>query len=134
MEKSVLEGSMQIYGISKSLDHCLSPSSQGQTEILNQTIEVAIHAFINHNGDKWSQLLPYLTFTYNTTPHTATKFTPSYFLYRFHPCTSLTLLTNEPLIGQPNPYKFNAPDAQQFTEEIAAVRLVAKDALKLAQL
>ena len=110
------------------------PQADGQTEILNQTIEVVICAFINHNRDNWSQLLPYLAFAYNTTPHTATKFTPSYLLYGFHPCTPLTLLANEPLIGQPNPYEFNAPDMQQFTEEIAAVRLIAKDALKLAQL
>jgi hypothetical protein len=102
-------------------------------EILNQTIEVTIYTFINKNHDNWASLLPYLAFAYNNTPHTATKFTPSYLLYGFHPRTPINLLTNESSIERPNQYEFNAPDAKQFTNDISVVRLTAKDALKLAQ-
>ena len=110
------------------------PQANGQTEILNQMIEVAIHTFINHNRNNWSSLLLYLTFTYNNTPHTATKFQPAYLLYRFHPCAPFNLLTKESSIGRPNEYDFHAPDAQQFAEDISAIRLAAKNALRLAQL
>ena len=55
-------------------------------------------------------------------------------LYSFHPCSPLSLLTQESSIGRPNKYQFNAPNAQQFTKEISAVRLAAKDSLQLAQL
>jgi hypothetical protein len=106
----------------------------GQTEILNQTIEVAIRAFINHSRGNWSSLLPYLAFAYNNTPHTMTKFTPSYLFYGFHPCTPFNPLTLDSSIGRPNEYKFNTPDAQQFAEEITSVWLAAKNSLKLAQL
>ena len=61
------------------------PQANGQTEILNQTIEVAIRTFINRNHNNWVSVLPYLTFTYNNSPHTTTKYMPSYLLYRFHP-------------------------------------------------
>ena len=121
-------------GSRRALTTAYHPQADGQTEILNQTIEVTIRAFINRNRDNWSQLLPYLTFAYNNTPHTATKFSPSYLLYGFHPRSPIDFLTNEPSIRRPNPYEFNTPDAQQFTEEITAVRLAAKHSLKLAQL
>ena len=121
-------------GSRRALTTAYHPQADGQTEILNQTIEVAIRAFINSSRDNWSTLLPYLAFAYNNTPHSATKFTPSFLLYGFHPCAPFNLLTNEPSIGRPNTYEFNAPDAQLFSEEISSVRLIAKDALKLAQL
>jgi hypothetical protein len=110
------------------------PQADGQTEILNQTIEVAIRAFINHGRSNWSGLLPYLAFAYNNIPHTATKFPPSYLLYGFHPRAPFNLLTQDSSIGRPNNYEFNAPDAQQFAEEITSTRLAAKNSLKLAQL
>ena len=46
----------------------------------------------------------------------------------------LDFLATGPSIERPNLYEFNAPDAQQFVEDLTAIRLVAKDALKLAQL
>src|SRR6266436_2020926 len=71
------------------------PQADGQTEILNQTLEVAICAFTNQTRDNWSELLPYLSFAYNNTPHTATKFPPSYLLFRFHPQMPLDFLNNQ---------------------------------------
>ena len=121
-------------GSKRALTTAYHPQADGQTEILNQTLEVAIHAFINKDKNNWATLLPYLAFAYNTTPHTATKYPPSFLLYRFHPCSPFNLLTQESSIGRPNEYQFNAPDTQQFTEEITTVRLAARDALRLAQL
>ena len=121
-------------GSRRALTMAYHPQADGQTEILNQTIEVATRAFINRNRDNWSSLLPYLAFAYNNTPHTATIFMPSYLLYGFHPRSPLDFFTNESSIERLNIYEFNAPDAQQFVEDIAAVRLAAKDVLKLAQL
>ena len=97
-------------------------------------IEVAICAFINHNHNNWLSLLLYLAFAYNNTPHTVTKFQPAYLLYRFHPHAPFNLLMKESSIGRPNKYDFHAPDAQQFAEDISAVRLAAKNMLRLAQL
>jgi len=123
----------EAMGSKRALTTAYHPQADGQTEILNQTIEVAVRAFINLNKDNWASLLPYLAFAYNNTPHTATKFTPSYLLYGFHPRAPINLLTNESSIKRPNKYEFNAPNAKQFAEDTSAVRLTAKDALKLAQ-
>jgi len=121
-------------GSRQALTTAYHPQADGQTEILNQTIKVAIHAFINHSRSNWSGLLPYLAFAYNNTPHTATKFPPSYLLYGFHPHAPFNLLTQDDSIGRPNEYEFDTPDTQQFAEEITSVRLATKNALKLAQL
>jgi len=120
-------------GSRRALTTAYHPQADGQTEILNQTIEVAVRAFINGNRDNWASLLPYLTFAYNNTPHTTTRFTRSFLLYGFHPRAPFNLLTNESSIERPNQYEFNAPDTRQFTEDISAIRLAAKDSLKLAQ-
>jgi len=123
----------EAMGSKRALTTAYHPQADSQTEILNQTIEVTIRAFINLNRDNWASLLPYLAFAYNNTPHTATKFTPSYLLYGFHPRAPINLLTNESSIERPNQYEFNASNTKQFAEDISAVRLAAKDALKLAQ-
>ena len=68
----------QATGSKRALTTAYHPQADGQTEILNQTIKVAIRAFINSSRDNWVDLLPYLSFAYNNTPHTATKFTPSF--------------------------------------------------------
>ena len=97
-------------------------------------IKVTIRAFINHNRNNWLSLLLYLAFAYNNTPHTATKLQPAYLLYGFHPRAPFNLLMKESSIGRPNKYDFHAPDTQQFAEDISAIRLAAKNALRLAQL
>ena len=85
-------------GSQRALTTAYHPQANGQTKILNQMIEVTIRAFINRNQDNWSQILPYLAFAYNTTPHTTTKFLPSYLLYGFHPHSPIDFFTNEPSI------------------------------------
>ena len=117
----------------RALTTAYHPQADRQTEILNQTIEVTIHTFINKNRNNWASVLPYLAFAYNNSLHTAMKYAPSYLLYGFHPCAPFNFLTNEPQIERANLYKFNLPEAQQFTEDITALRLATKDTLKLAQ-
>jgi len=75
----------QATGSKRALTTSYHPQADSQTEILNQTIKVTIRAFINSSRDNWVDLLPYLSFAYNNTPHTATKFTPSFLLYGFQP-------------------------------------------------
>ena len=118
-------------GSKRALTTAYHSQVDGQTEILNQTLEVAIRTFINKDWDNWASLLPYLAYAYNNTPHTAIKYPPSFLLYGFHPWAPYNLLTQEPSIRQPNNYEFNAPDARQFAED---VRLAAQHALRLAQL
>jgi hypothetical protein len=79
-------------GSKRALTTAYHPQADGQTEILNQTLEVAIRAFTNFDWNNWNSLLTKLSFTYNNTPHTATGYTPAYLLYGFKPNVPLNYL------------------------------------------
>jgi deoxyuridine 5'-triphosphate nucleotidohydrolase len=121
-------------GSKRALTTAYHPQADGQTEILNQTLEVAIRAFTNQTRDNWAELLPHLSFAYNNTPHTATKYPPSYLLFGFHPRSPLDFISNPPAIERTNMDEFDSKKAQVFIEEIESVRLIAKDSLKQAQI
>lgn len=61
------------------------PQTDGQTERLNQTIEVYLHAFVNHEQNNWVSLLLMMEFAYNNSITTATDVSPLYANYGFHP-------------------------------------------------
>jgi hypothetical protein len=121
-------------GSKRALTTTYHPQADGQTEILNQTLEVAICTFTNGARDNWADLLPYLSFTYNNTPHTATKYSPSYLLFGFHPHAPIDFLSSPQPIERPDMLDFNSEKAKDFIEEIGSVRLIAKDSLKQAQI
>jgi hypothetical protein len=70
-----------IMGTKRALTTAYHPQADGQSEILNQTIEVALRAYINKDKNNWVDLLPSLALAYNNAPHTATKFSPSWLLF-----------------------------------------------------
>ena len=85
-------------GSQQALTTAYHPQADRQMEILNQTIEVTICTFINKNRNNWASVLPYLAFTYNNSPHTATKYTPSTSCTDFIPThPSISSLTNHKL-------------------------------------
>src|SRR5712664_1522209 len=75
----------EYMGTKRALTTAHHPQADGQTEILNQTLEVAIRAFINYERDNWSTLLTRISHAYNNTPHTTTGYSPSHLLYGFKP-------------------------------------------------
>jgi hypothetical protein len=108
------------------------PQADSQTEILNQTLKVAIRAFNNSKHNNWSELLPYLAFAHNNTPHTTTKYAPAYLLYGFQPCMPLDFLHSQEPVTRPSEFKFNSIKAQEFIKGIESIRLITKDSLCLA--
>lgn len=48
-------------GTKRSLTTAYHPQADGQTEILNQTLEIALHAYIGPSRDDWEQHLNALT-------------------------------------------------------------------------
>ena len=107
---------------------------------LNQTLEIALRAYINEDLSNWSTLLHGFTLAYNSTPHSSTRFSPSFLLRGFHPRTpSDFYLTpaNSQLIDRSTTVlkdqEFLDPEASEFTEDFLFYRIRAKKALKLAQ-
>ncbi|EUC56265.1 Ty3/Gypsy polyprotein/retrotransposon, putative [Rhizoctonia solani AG-3 Rhs1AP] len=120
-----------LVGIQRSLTTAYHPQADGQSEVMNQTLEVGIRCFVEPTLDNWSDLLNGFTFAYNTTVHTATGFAPSYLLYGYTPLKPSDLLADTSRnIGRP---KVQNSNAETFAESIEAVCSQAQDALRIAQ-
>src|SRR6266436_3192033 len=60
--------------------------TDGQTERMNQEIEVYLWVFMSHQQDDWADWLLLVEFAYNNKVHTATHWTPFELDTRQHPC------------------------------------------------
>ncbi|GAA5868084.1 hypothetical protein JCM5353_003151, partial [Sporobolomyces roseus] len=65
--------------------------TDGATERLNQTLEQYLRLYTNYQQDDWESLLPLAQYVYNDTTHSATKLTPFYANYGYHPRFSVDL-------------------------------------------
>ena len=61
------------------------PQTDGQTERVNQVIEVYLQPYINQEQDDWVDLLPMAEHAYNNSVTSATGMTPFYTNYGSHP-------------------------------------------------
>ena len=58
--------------------------SNGQTEVVNRSLEQYLRAFAGDKPRQWVEWLPLVEFLFNTNYHIATKFTPFEALYGFN--------------------------------------------------
>jgi len=57
------------------------PQTDGQTEVVNRTLEMYLRCFICDKPTEWVQWLPWVEYTYNTSWHSSTKKTPFELVY-----------------------------------------------------
>ena len=122
-------------GSQRALTTAYHPQADGQSEILNQTLEIALRAYINFDCNNWSLLLSKIAFAYNNTPHTATGYAPAQLLYGFKPNEPISYITepNDQNISQPSLDDLSKSESKEFIEDFDGMRLIAKDALRRAQ-
>jgi len=125
----------EYMGSKRALTTAYHPQADGQTEVLNQTLEVALRAYINFDRNNWSELLPKIAFAYNNTPHTATGYSPAHLLYGFKPNEPISYIldSNSQDIHRPSLEDMMKPESKEFIEEFDGMRIAAKDALRRAQ-
>ncbi|QRW26677.1 Retrovirus-related Pol polyprotein from transposon [Rhizoctonia solani] len=122
---------VSLLGIKRALTTAYHPQADGQTEIMNQTMETAIRAFTNPMKNDWKYLLPGLAHSYNTSMHTTTQQTPAFLLRGFQPLATANLLAlTADHVQRPSK---ESESAEEFKESMDMVRDLAKDALKVAQ-
>ncbi len=82
----------KLMGMKQALTKAHHPQVDGQMEILNQGLEIALCAYVGPERDDWHQYLDGLTLSYNSMPHSSTGYAPAYLLFGFMPTTESTLL------------------------------------------
>jgi hypothetical protein len=78
--------------MTRSLTTEYHPQANRQTEVLNQSLEIALQAYIRPSRNDWEKYLDALALSYNSTPHTATGLAPAYLLRGYTPVTGSTLV------------------------------------------
>ena len=63
-------------GISRSLTSVEHPQTDGLVERFNRTIKIGLATYIESEPKRWDEVLPFVTFAYNTAKQTSTGFTP----------------------------------------------------------
>ncbi|KAK1631605.1 hypothetical protein QYE76_005920 [Lolium multiflorum] len=68
------------------------PQTDGQTEVVNQTLSQLLRSMIKKNLKEWEECLPHVEFAYNKAVHSTMELCPFEVVYGFKPITPLDLL------------------------------------------
>ena len=103
------------------------PQSDGQTERVNQFLEQILRMFTTKRQDDRSDLLPIAEFAYNNSFHSATRFSPFYATYGYHPTLSFAKPTTSTVPAAEDIVR----QLQEIHEEIKTMIKIAGDQAKL---
>jgi hypothetical protein len=127
----------RLMGVQRSLTTAYHPQADGQSEIMNQGLEIALRAYIGPTRNDWADYLDGLALSYNSNPHTATGFAPAYLLMGYVPTTKSSLMAPNTAIPRPvqeiEGEKSTHDAAEEMASQFEAERNMAKEALLLSQ-
>ena len=99
------------------------PQTDGQTERINQEVEIYLRFYLNYQQDNWSQQLPLTEFAYNDHQHSSTGHSPF----------TLTNGANPYKGFEPTRTTSNNPVAETFITDNQERLNQAREALKRTQ-
>ena len=75
----------KLLGIKLAMSTAYHPQTDGETERVNQELEVYLRVFCSNNPETWKQFLATAEFAHNQKFHSAVKNTPFYLMMGSHP-------------------------------------------------
>jgi transposase InsO family protein len=148
----------KLIGAKRSLTTSYHPQADGQTEILNQTLEIALRCYVNPTRDDWDEYLDPFSLAYNSSYHSSTGYAPAFLLMGYQPKTEIGVPESEAdYIRRPETdvgpsgdsdkqeqirtstfhhvdlFRDNELAASQLVESFQALRNQARDSITFAQ-
>ena len=120
----VFKNTCKLLKIKKIQTTAYHPESNGVLERSHRTLAEYLRHFINKDQTDWDEWIPYANYTYNTTPHTATGYTPFELIYG-HPPELPTALAKPPK----RTYSYD-DYALELRERLRATNSIAKDNIR----
>lgn len=113
----------KAFGTQVNLSTAYHPQTNGQTERVNQCIEMYLRCMTSNKPFQWYKWLPMAEWWYNTTFHTATGMTPFKALYGVQP----------PTVNYHQEGTNKNPLIAEFVKERAATQQLLKENLQKSQ-
>lgn len=111
----------RILGYQISLSTAYHPQSDGETERVNQELEVYLRIFCGDNPSNWSEHINMAEFVHNHRPHSVTGKSPFFLMHGYEPSPLPTTFVQSPL-----------PAVETRLKELQAARNEALAAHELA--
>ena len=80
----------RLQGTNFNFSSSYHPQTDGQTEVVNQTLEMYLRCFTSSRPKEWARWIPWAQFCYNSSVHSSTKKTPFEVVYGRKPPTLLS--------------------------------------------
>ena len=125
-ESCLIKELCHLYGIQKTRTSPYHPQGNAQTERFNKTICSLIKSLDNKDRKKWPDLLPYLVYMYNSTPHSVTGVAPYTLLFGREPTIPLDHLISR------SQHNYDEGFVQQQSKLVQRAFRVVKDRLEKA--
>ena len=117
-----------MQGVESAMSSAYHPQFDGQTEVVNKSLEQYLRAFAGDKPKQWVEWLPLAEFWFNTNYHTASKLTPFVALYGFQPPKLLNYIPGLTKAAVVEDYLQNR---QQILSLLKTNLVAAQDRMKL---
>ena len=76
---------MRLLGVKTLRSTAYHPQTDGETERVNQELEIYFRIFCSNNPETWHQLNPLMEFSLHQQTHSTTHQSPFYLMYGYEP-------------------------------------------------